>query len=207
VRISTNALIISHLFVKQDVALKLGRLGVDKALPILRTYDQSYSQFGCAKSGQFGVAVILIENKTAAAQKKALLAVATEPQKKSKHPYSVVDVAGRELSRYEGDDIIKALVDIRTYGAQYTVLELQCKKLSESRAISKCIAVLESHVNPQKAEAAQELLISFGSNAKMPVKQLKMRMEKRIKSTDSTFSKPILSRCNNIIKQIEKNEL
>jgi len=198
----------SHLFVKQDIALKLGRLGADKALSILRQNDHSYSRFACAPSGQFGVAVILIENKTADAQKQALLAVATEPRKESKHPYSVIDVAGRELSRYEGDDIIKALVDIRTYGAQYTVLELQCKTLSESDAISKCIAVLEGHVTPQKAQAAEQLLIAFGSNATMPVEKLRMRVEKRIKSTDPTFTIPktIRNRCNKIIKQIEKDE-
>ena len=198
----------SHLVIKQDIALKLGRLGADKALSILRHNDQSYSRFACAPSGQFGVAVILIENRTADAQKQALLAVATEPQKKSKHPYSVVDVAGRELSRYEGDDIIKAVVDIGTNGAQYTVLKLQCKKLSESDAISKCIAVLEEHVTPPKAEAAEQLLIAFGSNATMPVKKLRMRVEKRIKSTDPTFTIPktIRSRCNKIITQIERDE-
>ena len=198
----------SHLLVKRDIALKLGRLGADKALPILRQNDQIYSRFACAPSGQFGVAIILIENKTADAQKKALLAVATEPQKTGKHPHSVVDVAGRELSRYEGDDIIKALVDIRTYGAQYTVLELQCRKLSESDAISKCIAVLEGHVTPQKAQAAEQILVAFGSNAKMPVEKLRTRVERRIKSTDPTFTIPktIRNRCNRIIKQIEKDE-
>jgi len=198
----------SHLFIKQDVALRLGRLGADKALPILRDYDQRYSRFACAESGQFGVAVILIENKTPNAQKKALLAVAAEAREKGKHPHSVVDAAGRELSRYEGDDIIKALADIRTYGAQYTVLELQCKKLSESDAISKCIAILEAHETPQKAQATEQILIAFGRNAKSPVGKLKARVEKRIKSTDPTFTIPktIRNRCNRIIKQIEKDE-
>jgi hypothetical protein len=110
----------SHLFIKREVALMLGHIGADKALPILRQYDQSYSRFACAESGQFGVAVILIENKTPNAQKNTLLVVATEAREKGRHPRSVVDAAGRELSRYEGDDIIKLLADIRTYGAQYT---------------------------------------------------------------------------------------
>ncbi len=198
----------SHLFIKREVALMLGRLGADKALPILRQYDQSYSRFACAESGQFGVAVILIENKTPNAQKKALLAVAAEAREKGKHPHSVVDAAGRELSRYEGDDIIKALADIRTYGAQYTVLEFQCKKLSESDAISKSIAVLEAHETPQKAQAAEQILITFGRSAKLPVEKLKARVEKRIKSTDPTFtiSKTICNRCNGIVKQIEEDE-
>lgn len=198
----------SHLFIKQDVALKLGRLGADKALPILRKYNKSYSRFACAESGQFGVAVILIENKTPDAQKKALLAVATEPREKGKHPHSVVDAAGRELNRHGGDDTIKALAGIRTYGAQYTVLRLQCKKLSESDAVAKCIAVLEAHVTPLKAQAAEQILIAFGSSAKLPVEKLKTRVGKRIKSTDPTFTIPkaIRSRCDRIIKQIEEDE-
>jgi hypothetical protein len=198
----------SHLFIKREVALKLGRLGADEALSILRQHDQSYSRFACAESGQFGVAVILIENKTADAQKKALLVVATEPQKEGKHPHSVIDAAGRELSRYEGDDIIKALADIRTYGAQYTVLNLQCTKLPEPDAIAKCTAVLEDHTTPQKAQAAEQVLIAFGANARSPVEKLKARVEKRIKATDSTFTIPktIRDRCNRIIKQIEEDE-
>jgi hypothetical protein len=199
----------SHLFTKQDVALKLGRLGADKALPILQKDDQNYSRFACAESGQFDVAIILIENKTPDAQKKALLAVAAEPWEKGKHAHSIVDAAGRELSRYEGDDIIKALVDVRTYGAQYTVLELQCKKLSASDAISKCIAVLEAHVTPQKAQAAEQILIAFGTSAKLPVEKLKARVEKRIKASDPTFTIPktIRSRCDRIIKHFKVLEI
>ncbi len=196
----------SHLFIiKTDVALKLGRLGANKALPILREYNQRYSCFACSPSGQFGVAVILIENKTTDAQKKALLAVATEPQKKAKHTHSVIDAAGRELSRFDGDDIITALAGVNTYGAQHTVLKLQCKKLSQSNAISKCIAILEAHETPQKAEAAQDILVSFGSAAKLPVEKLKVRVEKRIKSTDPTFTIPktIRNRCSRILKQIQ----
>ncbi|NQZ60291.1 MAG: hypothetical protein HRT88_22810, partial [Lentisphaeraceae bacterium] len=104
-----------------------------------------------------------------------------------------------------GDDIIKALTNIRTYGAQYTVLKLQCKKLPEQDRISKSIAVLEAHETPQKAEAAQQLLIASGFKAKLPVEELKTRMEKQIKPTDSTFTiqKTIFHRCNSIIKQIE----
>ena len=198
----------SHLFIKTDVALKLGRLGADKALPALREYDQRYSWFDCAPSGEFGVAVILIENKTKDARKKALLAVASEPPEEPEHAYSVIDAAGRELGRFDGDDIITALVDINRYGAQHTVLKLQCKKLSQSDAISKCIAILEAHETPLKAEAAQHILVTFGSSAKLPVEKLKARTEERIKSTDPTFTIPktILNRCGRILKQIQENE-
>ncbi len=198
----------SHIFIQQDVALKLGRLGADKALSILRQYDQDYSHFECAPSGQFGVAVMLIENKTRDAQKKALLAVATEPLEQSKHPHSVIDVAGRELGRFDGDDVITALKDVNTYGAQHTVLKLQCMKLSQSNALAQCITILENHETPLKAEAAQHILVTFRNNAKSPVEELKARVEERIKATDSTFTilKTIRNRCGMVLKQIEEDE-
>src|SRR3989338_3740498 len=71
----------SHLFIKKDVAIKLGRLGAREALTDLRKYDEQYSRFACAPSGEFGVAIILIENVTPDRQKKALLVVATEAGK------------------------------------------------------------------------------------------------------------------------------
>ena len=195
----------SHLFIKQDVALKLGRLGADKALPILREYDQGCARFACAPSGQFGVAVILIENKTGDAQEKALLAVATEPREKGEHPYSVIDAAGRELSRFDGDDIITALAGVYTYGAQFTVLMLQCKKLSEADAVTKCIAVLEAHETPLKAQAAEDMLVSFGKKVAARVKELALRVKNKIEPTDPTFTTPktIVRRCKRIVEQIE----
>lgn len=198
----------SHLFIKNDVALKLGRLGARQALDDLREYDQCYSRFACAPSGKFGVAIILIENKTPDSQKKALLAIATERREKAKHAHSVIDAAGKELSRFDGDDIVSALADVNTYGAQYTVLLLQCRKMSKADAIAKCIAVLEAHVTPLKAEAAQRLLASFGKSAKSPVQALKARVERRIKPTDPIFTIPktIITRCNRILKQIGKKE-
>jgi septum formation inhibitor MinC len=197
----------SHLFIKNDVALKLGRLGAREALADLREYDRRYSRFACAPSGEFGVAIILIENKSPDRQREALLAAATETGNNAKHTHSVIDAAGKELSRFDGDDIITALADVNTYGAQYTVLTLQCKRLSEADAIAKCIAVLEAHETPQKAEAAQRILAGFGKSAELAVKELKARMEKRIKPEDATFtiSRTIVSRCNRILEQI-KNE-
>ncbi len=199
----------THLFIKTDIALKLGRMGADRALPILREYDKRFSQFACSPSGQFGVAVILIENKTKDEQKKRLLAVATELQEKAKHTHSVIDAAGRELSRFVGDDIITALEDVYTYGAQFTVLALQCRKLSEVDAVTKCLNVLEAHETPLKAQAAEDMLVSFGKKSIITrVKELALRVEKKIKSTDPRFTIPktILSRCKWIVKQIESKE-
>ncbi|PKN01220.1 MAG: hypothetical protein CVU77_06455 [Elusimicrobia bacterium HGW-Elusimicrobia-1] len=198
----------SHLFIKTDVALKLGRLGARESLANLREYDEHYSRFACMPSGEFGVAIILIENKTPDSQKKALLAIATETGNKTKHTHSVINAAGRELSRFEGDDVISALADVNTYGAQHTVLTLQCKKLSTSDAIAKCITVLETHQTPQKAEAAQYLLATFGSKAELPVQALKARMEKKINPTDPTFTIPktIINRCNRILEKIKEKE-
>lgn len=184
-----------HLFIKTEAALKLGRLGAAQALPLLRELDRQYANFACAESGQFGVAVILIENKNPEARKKALLDAATEPREALRHAYSVVDLAGRELSRFDGDDIPKALAGINTYGAQRTVLYFQCRPLLKTEAIAKCIAVLQSHETPQKAEAAQELLIGFGSEAKAPVEKLKTQSEGTVQN-----------RCSRILEEIERAE-
>jgi len=198
----------SHLFIKQDVALMLGRLGATEALEDLRQFDKQYSQFACAESGEFGVAVILLENTDPISQKNALLAVATEARQTAKHAISVVDAAGRELNRFQGDDIEQALTPVNTYGAQFTVLASRCRKLSLLEAITKCIAVLESHETPQKAEAAQSLLITFGKPAIRPVQELRTRVEKEIKNTDPAFTLPktIVSRCQRILDQIGDKE-
>jgi hypothetical protein len=198
----------SHLFIKQDVALKLGRLGAREALEDLRTLDKQYSEFACAESGEFGVAVILIEKPDSANQKAALLTVATESRQGGTHSLSVVDKAGMELSRFDGDDILQALVAVNTYGAQYTVLALQCRKLPAAEAIAKCIGVLETHATPQKAEAAQSLLVSFGKPSTVAVLELKARVEKNIKKTDPTFTIPktIVHRCERILRQIGDSE-
>jgi hypothetical protein len=199
----------SHLFIKQDVALKLGRLGAREALEELRALDKQYSEFACAPSGEFGVAVQLIENPDPVGQKKALLAVATESRQEAKHSFSVVDKAGMELSRFDGDDIVQALAMVNTKGAQYTALALQCRKLPLPAAIAKCIGVLETHETPQKAEAAQSLLVSFGKAATAAVQELQARVEKTIKLTDPNFtvSQTIVTRCERILKQITDNEL
>ena len=199
----------AHLFIKQDVALKLGRLGATQALDDLRECDRQYSRFACASCGEFGVAILLIENTTPHSRKKALLAVATETREEARHAYSVIDAAGRELSRYDGDDTVNALAEINTYGAQYTVLALRCRKLPEADAIAECVAVLESHATPQKAEAAEHLLAEFGKSAETAVLALKARVAKTIKPTDPRFTVPktIMSRCDNILEQIRQSEV
>jgi hypothetical protein len=66
--------------------------------------------------------------------------------------------------------------------------------------------VLERHETPQKAEAAQTLLISSGKPASAPVQSLKARVESKIKSSDPTFtiSKTIAGRCERILKTISE---
>lgn len=199
----------SHLFVKTEVALMLGRLEADEALPLLREYDKNYSRFGCAPSGQFGVAVILIENKEPEAQKDALLKVATEPYDKLLHAHSVIDEAGRELSRFVDNEVFSALEDIYTYGAQYTVLGHKSGIYSlNSALIEYLINTLEDHETPLKAEAAQEYLIEYWYLSESAVLELKDRMEEVIKPTDPKFTIPktIISRCERILVQIEENK-
>ncbi len=195
-----------HLIIKKDVALKLGRLGVKEAINDIQKYDKQFSRFNCLESGEFKVAIILIENRHKDSQKKSLLKIATEPLNKEKYAYSVIDAAGRELHRYKGNDIIKALTNINTYGAQFTVLFLRCESISKINAIEKCISVLEAYETPQKAEAAQDILISYGKDAEVQTKNLKMMAEKRIKINNSVSSiqKTIINRCNWILKRINK---
>jgi hypothetical protein len=95
----------SHLFIKTDAALRLGRLGAREALKDLREMDLRYSRLECAPSGEFGVAIILIENSEPEARKKALIAVATDTGTKTKRPTAVINAAGKELSRFPGDDV------------------------------------------------------------------------------------------------------
>ena len=198
----------SHPFVKQDVALTLGRLGAQGAIEELRQLNQAYATFACAESGQFGVAVVLIENPEKARQRKALLDLATEVGGHSSYANSVIDLAGRELSRFEGDDIEERLTNVNTYGAQFTVLALQCRKLSTSDAIAKCIKVLQRHETPQKAQAAQTLLIASGKPAMEAVRELKARVEANIKTADPTFTLPktIANSCERILQTISDGE-
>jgi hypothetical protein len=198
----------SHLFVKQDVALKLGRLGAKEAIEELRQLDRTYANFACAESGQFGVAVVLIENPDKARQQAALLELAKEVSEPPKHAASVIDQAGRELARFDGVEIEEKLASINTYGAQFTVLALQCRKLSPTDAIANCIKVLELHETPQKAEAAQALLISSGKPASAQVQKLKASVESKIKTSDPIFtiSKTIAGRCEQILKTISEGE-
>jgi hypothetical protein len=199
----------SHPFVAEEAARMLGRLGATSALEELRNLNAYYSSGLCWKSGAFGVAIILIENADTNTQKSALLRVATLPRRNPSWASSVVDDAGRELSRFAGDDIERSLASVGTYGAEYTVLSFQCRRLAPSSAIARCIAVLEAHETPMKAEAAQCLLVAFGRAAEAPVRDLKEKVEKKIKPTDSTFTIPktILSRCERILKQIDEDEL
>ena len=75
-------------------------------------------------------------------------------------------------------------------------------------AIARCIAVLEAHETPQKAQTAEQILASFGSHARPEIEKLKARVEKRIKPTDPRFTttKTIRNRCRRLLKQIRRKE-
>ena len=199
-----RALESSHLFIQREIALHLGRRGSVAALPRLRELDKTYANFACSRSGEFGVAVALIENKTPAARKAALLALATATWHTGRVPLSVVDEAGRELSRYEGDDIGATLAGVNTYGAQFTVLSARCAKLPEPQAIARCVDVLEAHETPQTAGAAGELLVAFGAQARTPVEALKARTEAGLPPEGSALGvrHTVVSRCESILQKI-----
>jgi hypothetical protein len=194
----------AHLFIKTEAALHLGRLGARTAVERLIKLDEQYSRFDCAPSGQFRVAIILIENGTAEEEKNALLHVATQEPGDAAYVHSVIDAAGRELSRYEGVDIVERLLSVNTYGAQYAVIAHRCRGLAPDEAITWCVAILAAHDTPMTAEAAQELLISFGPAAGPPVRALRDRVAQRIAPTDApyTIDRTIAGRCDRILREI-----
>jgi hypothetical protein len=108
------------------------------------------------------VAAILIENEAREAQKEALLAAATAPDR-SGYARSVTDVAGAELARYGGEEVVRALSPVYTYGAQYAVLAIQCAPLSREAGIARCIEVLSVHQTPMSEQAAVRLLTETGN--------------------------------------------
>lgn len=194
----------SHLFVQADVAIKLGRLNAKEAVNELNRLDKSYRNFACADSGEFHVALILIENEGKELERKALLDVATAAA--TQYPPSVIDRAGRELSRYSGAGIRERLQSVRTYGAQFATLAHRCRSLSQHDAVKLCIEVLERHETPMKAQAAEDLLISFGDRSIQPVKQLESRIadQARTLNAGSSLQHTVRSRCEDIIRQISK---
>ncbi len=192
----------SHLFVQADVAIKLGRLNAKSAIEELERLNQFYCRFACAESGEFRVALILIENEGDELEQKALLDVATAAAKQ--YPPSVIDRAGKELSRYSGAEIQERLESVQTYGAQFTALAHQFRNLSQDDAVRLCIRILERHETPLKAQAAEDLLISFGRRSTAPVRQLKSRIAAQAQPTKARFTpqNTVLSRCDDILRQI-----
>jgi hypothetical protein len=191
-------------YVRPEVALYLGRLGTSKAKPKLLELNAQYAEFPCMEQGEYGVAILLIKNKKRKAQKKSLLDAATCDPRKKKWPFSVIDKAGEELLRYGGIDIEKRLAGILTYGAQYTVLALQCRRLAAPEAIQKCIQTLEVHETPQKAEAAEKVLIShYWPTAETAVRELEGRMMKWMKENpaDKGVRLTVFSRCGKLLQQ------
>jgi hypothetical protein len=183
----------THLLIAREAALKLGRLGAVQALPQLKKMNDNYCDFACAPSGHFAIAICLIKHKTIKTQKKALMSLASNNK-----DCTIASQAARELARYGDSSLIEALLPIKTYGAQYTVLKLQCEKLSDNNeAITLCINVLKKHQTPLKAQAAQELLISYGAAAKKAIRVLLSKIETGQNSTKTT-----VNRCQQILRAI-----
>lgn len=192
----------ADIIVRCDAATKLGRLGATEALDALRKLDAQYANFACAPSGEFGVAVLLIENPDRDRRRAVLLEVATSPIEQEKYSFSVIQEAGRELSQYEGADLERRLANVNNYGAQYTVLSQRCRKLSQDEAIALCVAVLSQHETPQKAEAAGEVLVAFGPAAMAPVQEL----QKNIGATENPRRSTIANRCARILSGISSQQ-
>ena len=199
-----------HLFVKREVALLLGRLGVEAALPLLREYNEDYANFACARSGEFAVAIVLIQNPRPAAQKAELLKMACLPRRMRGTPLSVIDAAARELARYSDPtrQISRALAKVGTYGAQFTVLKLRCDELPSSEAITLCADTLGRHETPQNAQAAEELLVAFGPAARPAMEALKARVSSEIRPDDpaANLRHTILRRCDYVLRGIENTQ-
>lgn len=192
-------------YAKGEIAICLGRLGAREALPALRRLDAQYAGFECLPVGEFGVALILIDHEGYEPEKQALLKAVKSPLTAD----SVRNRAAEELLSYGDEDVLTELAPMgRCYGAQYTVLRLQCAKLSDDQAIEKCISQLETHETPMLAEAAQRVLVFYGAKAREPVKRLIDRTAKRVKPIDPKFTieKTILTRCNSILDQIPRDE-
>lgn len=117
------------------------------------------------------------------------------------------DAAAEALLQFTNDAVIRELMPIRAYGAQYTVLAYQCQAISATEAITTCIGILEKHETPQKAEAAERLLKEYGVQALPAVRQLLKKREGMVSAPPPfDIHHTIVSRCENIIEAIEADE-
>jgi hypothetical protein len=189
----------SHLFVQARAALALGRLGDQQALDTLKKLDNLYRGFACAPTGEFGVAIILIENYSqgSEAQKKALL------EKAVRADSSVSSAAARELARFDDLSIIDPLSKLNEYGAQYTVLRLKCNRLLLEDRVELCVQVLEEHKTPMTAQSAQEVLIESGAVVVAAVKNLSQRIEAGKGTSKPELRRTIMSRCEHILQNVQ----
>jgi hypothetical protein len=190
-----------------QIALYLGRLDAKEMLPTFEGKDKQLSRFACRECGEFGVAAILLQQPDRESEKAALLKVATTNPRdpKAEYVYSVINVAGRELAQYGGDDVIKQLAPVNNYGAQYTVLKLRVQNMKQDVAIQYCVRVLEKHETPLTAEAAQELLTAFGEPAVNAVRLLRDRTQPKIDlARKIDVRQTVVSRCNRILEEIKQ---
>ncbi|HKK18124.1 MAG TPA: hypothetical protein VJ952_05530 [Opitutales bacterium] len=169
----------SHILIKRKAALELGHLRARKALPYIRCLANE-DRGGVNASGHFDVAIVLLACESREQQKSALLRVACEDPGHDRFRGFVVDEAGRELSRFADEEIVKQLTDVASCGAQYTVLKYQCAKLPQTEAINRCISLLEDCPTMEKSKAAAELLAEFGRSALQALEELLIRLEKKL---------------------------
>jgi hypothetical protein len=118
------------------------------------------------------------------------------------------DAAAEALLEFANEAVIRKLKPIRAYGAQYTVLAYQCRKISTAESIALCIDILGKHETPQKAQAAGRLLKAFGVHALPAVRQLLEEHEAMVTAPPppSVIHHTIVSRCKNILRTIEANK-
>ena len=190
---------------KPAAAMCLARLNATEALPEIRALNDQYARFPCSSTGDFGVAVILLEEQGWKAEKQRLLEIATSDTRAGQWPASVIDRAGRELAIYGGNQVIRSLQGVRTYGAQYTVLYLTTRSLPTSQIVDRCINQLSNHETPPKAEAAEDILIGLGPVASDKVRSLRAVMQERLAAAGThSIAQTIVNRCNSILATHER---
>ena len=185
----------------------VGRIESKGRVTSVKKAKRALCHFQCSQQGEFGVAILLIENQNEPRRKNVLLDAAISTDTNT-FPRSVSDQAARMLSRYDDPILTQVLCEVPSYGAQYTALLQNSRRFTLSEKIKNYVEILGQHESPMKAQAAEELLITIGSTARNSIKQLRDQMiaspkSKKLGSIENT----VLSRCSRILRNydIEKD--
>lgn len=135
---------------------------------------------------------------------------AVEAKRYSHHgDHPRMNAAAEELLRFADDALALELSRIPSYGAQYAALSYECRKMRQRTAISHCIKVLKAqeHESPQKAKAAQRVLIDIGAAARPQVLALLQEMAAGIDKPPPPFTvnHTVVGRCEAILMATEAN--